>query len=213
MSGGTTPEGNDRDAGVIEEICSYLTEHPPRSFFLFAGAGSGKTRTLVEVLRRLTGVVSHESGGKLAHRLRLYGRSIRVVTYTKNAVAVISGRLGINDLSVESRSLRALATGQVYLLDAQGQPLNGALTGRNPTAFVGQLALRDVRIDPEGLFETPVQFEQGALDLRLTPEPFAVEIGQFSLVDGDQRLSLTGNAAVAEGGWQAALDLSMNAVI
>lgn len=98
MSGGTTPEGNDRDAGVIEEICSYLTEHPPRSFFLFAGAGSGKTRTLVEVLRRLTGVVSHESGGKLAHRLRLYGRSIRVVTYTKNAVAVISGRLGINDL-------------------------------------------------------------------------------------------------------------------
>ncbi|PZQ78360.1 MAG: Fis family transcriptional regulator [Variovorax paradoxus] len=91
-------EGNDRDAGVVEEICGYLTEQPPRSFFLFAGAGSGKTRTLVEVLRRLTGVVPHESGGKLANRLRLYGRSIRVVTYTKNAVAVISGRLGTNYL-------------------------------------------------------------------------------------------------------------------
>lgn len=97
MSGGTT-EGNDRDAGVVEEICGYLAEQPPRSFFMFAGAGSGKTRTLVEVLRRLTGVVPHESGGKLAHRLRLYGRSIRVVTYTKNAVAIISGRLGSNDL-------------------------------------------------------------------------------------------------------------------
>ncbi|WP_186065236.1 UvrD-helicase domain-containing protein [Burkholderia gladioli] len=91
-------EGNDRDAGVVEEICGYLTEPPPRSFFLFAGAGSGKTRTLVEVLRRLTGVVPHESGGRLANRLRLYGRSIRVVTYTKNAVAIISGRLGSNDL-------------------------------------------------------------------------------------------------------------------
>jgi len=91
-------EGNDRDAGVVEEICGYLTEQPPRSFFLFAGAGSGKTRTLVEVLRRLTGVVPHESGGRLANRLRLYGRSIRVVTYTKNAVAVIRGRLGSNDL-------------------------------------------------------------------------------------------------------------------
>lgn len=98
MSGAVAPEGNDRDAGVVEEICGYLTEQPPRSFFMFAGAGSGKTRTLVEVLRRLTGVVSHESGGRLAHRLRLYGRSIRVVTYTKNAVAVISGRLGSNDL-------------------------------------------------------------------------------------------------------------------
>lgn len=98
MRGDVANEGNDRDARVVEEICSYLTEQPPRSFFLFAGAGSGKTRTLVEVLRRLTGVVSHESGGRLARNLRLYGRSIRVVTYTKNAVAVISGRLGINDL-------------------------------------------------------------------------------------------------------------------
>lgn len=98
MTGTAIHKGNDRDVGVVEEICGYLTEQPPRSFFLFAGAGSGKTRTLVEVLRRLTGVVPHERGGSLANRLRLYGRSIRVVTYTKNAVAVISGRLGSNDL-------------------------------------------------------------------------------------------------------------------
>lgn len=89
---------NERDAGVVEEICGYLTEEPPRSFFLFAGAGSGKTRTLVDVLRRMTGVVQHGKGGQLARRLRMYGRSIRVVTYTKNAVAVINGRLGDNDL-------------------------------------------------------------------------------------------------------------------
>lgn len=89
---------NERDAGVVEEICGYLTEEPPRSYFLFAGAGSGKTRTMVDVLRRMTGVVQHEKGGQLARRLRMYGRSIRVVTYTKNAVAVINGRLGDNDL-------------------------------------------------------------------------------------------------------------------
>ncbi|MDM5087925.1 UvrD-helicase domain-containing protein [Aeromonas bestiarum] len=98
MSDAVIHEGNDRDAGVVEEICGYLTEQPPRSFFLFAGAGSGKTRTLVEVLRRLTGVVPHEAGGVLGHRLRLAGRSIRVVTFTKNAVAVINGRLGNNEL-------------------------------------------------------------------------------------------------------------------
>lgn len=89
---------NERDIGVVDEICGYLTNSPPRSYFLFAGAGSGKTRTLVEVLRRLTGVVEHADGGRLARQLHLYGRSIRVITYTKNAVGVINGRLGNNDL-------------------------------------------------------------------------------------------------------------------
>lgn len=98
MSKQTIITDNDRDAGVVEEICGYLTEVPPRSYFLFAGAGSGKTRTLVEVLRRMTGVVKHEKGELLARNLRLYGRSIRVITYTKNAVGVINGRLGDNDL-------------------------------------------------------------------------------------------------------------------
>lgn len=98
MSAVTIIADNDRDAGVVEEICHYLTDEPPRSYFLFAGAGSGKTRTLVEVLRRLTGVIKHGEGEQLARSLRMYGRSIRVVTYTKNAVAVIAGRLGDNDL-------------------------------------------------------------------------------------------------------------------
>lgn len=98
MTPDTILAGNERDSGVVEEICGYITEEPPRSYFLFAGAGSGKTRTLVEVLRRLTGVLEHEKGGQFARRLRMYGRSIRVVTYTKNAVSVINGRLGDNDL-------------------------------------------------------------------------------------------------------------------
>lgn len=98
MSAVTISADNERDAGVVEEICGYITEEPPRSYFLFAGAGSGKTRTLIEVLRRMTGVTYHENGEQLARRLRMYGRSIRVVTYTKNAVAVIKGRLGDNNL-------------------------------------------------------------------------------------------------------------------
>lgn len=98
MNAALISEDNERDAGVVEEICGYLTEEPPRSYFLFAGAGSGKTRTLVEVLRRMTGVVDHEKGGQFARGLRMYGRSVRVVTYTKNAVAVINGRLGDNGL-------------------------------------------------------------------------------------------------------------------
>lgn len=91
--------GNDRDAHVVEDICGYITTTPPRSFFLFAGAGSGKTRTLIEVLRRVTGVIKHEAGAHYAERLRSRGQSVRVITYTKNATAVVNGRLGENYLT------------------------------------------------------------------------------------------------------------------
>lgn len=94
--------GNERDAHVVEDICGYIAAVPPRSFFLFAGAGSGKTRTLVEALRRVTGVVEHEAGRQYAERLRSRGQSVRVITYTKNATAVITGRLGDNYLTVVS---------------------------------------------------------------------------------------------------------------
>lgn len=93
---------NDRDAHVVEDICGHITATPSRSFFLFAGAGSGKTRTLVEVLRRLTGVVKHEAGNRYAERLRSRGQSVRVITYTKNAAAVVNCRLGENRLTVVS---------------------------------------------------------------------------------------------------------------
>lgn len=55
MSAAAQQADNERDAHVVEEILGYITSSPARSFFLFAGAGSGKTRTLVEVLRRVTG--------------------------------------------------------------------------------------------------------------------------------------------------------------
>ncbi|MGC5802335.1 AAA family ATPase [Ralstonia pseudosolanacearum] len=102
MNAAVHPQGNDRDAHVVEDICGYITAVPPRSFFLFAGAGSGKTRTLVEVLRRVTGVVEHAAGGQYAGRLRSRGQSIRVITYTKNATAVVVGRLGENYLTAVS---------------------------------------------------------------------------------------------------------------
>ena len=94
--------GNDRDAHVVEEICNYITCEPPRNFFLFAGAGSGKTRTLVEVLRRVTGLENHEVGELYAEKLRSRGQSIRVITYTKNAATIISQRLGENNLTAVS---------------------------------------------------------------------------------------------------------------
>ncbi len=122
------------------------------------------------------------------------------------------GRLQLSDLSLQSVTARARARGQVYLLDAAGQTVKGVLTGQNPAAFLAQLSLTDVAIDPEGLFVAPLQFSHGALDLRLTAEPFKVEIGQFTLGEGTQEFSLYGTAQVGPQGWSAALDMRMNEV-
>lgn len=101
---------NERDAGVVDEIVGYVTSMPPRSFFLFAGAGSGKTRTLVAVLRKITGIgtvaaqgeptpAADDAAVRFARELRARAQTIRVITYTKNAALVVTGRLGTNDLT------------------------------------------------------------------------------------------------------------------
>lgn len=147
-------DGNDRDAGVVEEICGYLTDIPPRNYFLFAGAGSGKTRTLVEVLRCLTGVTAHEKGGQLARSLKMYGRSIRVVTYTKNAVSIINGRLGDNNLV----SVSTIHSFCWELINGFNDDIREALTALKEAQLAKETA--EAKAKPRGI--TPAK--QRALD-------------------------------------------------
>lgn len=70
---------------VNEEIFSCLDLENPKSFFLFAGAGSGKTRSLVEVLKRF----QEEN----VQRLRLSGQKVAIITYTNAACDEIKRRL------------------------------------------------------------------------------------------------------------------------
>lgn len=123
------------------------------------------------------------------------------------------GRVTLKDVSVESRALRLKAQGQAYLVDATGKVLSGPLDGRRPASFLGQLSFDRVQVDPEGLFAAPIEFSQGALDLRLAFAPFALDIGQFALAEGDQRFLLKGRvAAQPDGRLQTALDLSVNRI-
>jgi len=123
-----------------------------------------------------------------------------------------AGRIRLTGMEVESPSFRLKASGQSYLVDATGQPITGPLSGRRPAAFLGQLAMTDVRIDPDGLFEAPVSFAQGALDVRLRLDPFALDIGQFALTDPGRRLSLSGRIAAEPEGWRSALEVKLDQV-
>ncbi len=123
------------------------------------------------------------------------------------------GRISLSQLSVESESLRLKASGHAYALDGAGHILTGTLGGAAPSAFLGQVAVSEVQIDPEGLFERPLIFTQGAMDARLSLNPFRVDIGQVALIEETgRRLSLSGRAEVVPGGWQLALDLGLDAI-
>ena len=73
------------DDHVDREIESCFSASSPNNFFVFAGAGSGKTRSLINTLNFL----DKEQGEKLLMK----GKQIAVITYTNSACDEISRRL------------------------------------------------------------------------------------------------------------------------
>ena len=75
-----------------------------RSFAMIAGAGAGKTSSLVDALRRV-----RELEGSF---LKKHGQRIACITFTKRAVEVIKARLGFDDLYLVS-TLHGFLWGQI----------------------------------------------------------------------------------------------------
>ncbi|RCW69599.1 UvrD-helicase domain-containing protein [Pseudorhodoferax soli] len=87
----------EADATIIE--CLDLGK--PRSFFLYAGAGSGKTRSLVSAVRKTI-------DGEYGRQLTLTGKKIGVITYTNAACDEIKQRLEF-DPRVEVMTIHAFS--------------------------------------------------------------------------------------------------------
>jgi DNA helicase-2/ATP-dependent DNA helicase PcrA len=86
----TASDSNNIDNDVDIEIRNCLNLQAPKSFFLFAGAGSGKTRSLVGALKFIQEKYSKE--------LRLHGQRVAVITYTNKACDEIKHRTGFDPL-------------------------------------------------------------------------------------------------------------------
>lgn len=78
------------DKAADVEIAECLNPAAPKSFFLFAGAGSGKTRSLVSAL----GHIQATWGTRLRHR----GQRVGVITYTNAACDEIKRRVSFDPL-------------------------------------------------------------------------------------------------------------------
>ena len=76
---------NNIDEPVDDLIFESIKPTSPKSFFLFAGAGSGKTRTLVNVLERF--II------EFGKHYKLKNKRIAIITYTNAAADEISHRL------------------------------------------------------------------------------------------------------------------------
>jgi DNA helicase-2/ATP-dependent DNA helicase PcrA len=81
---------NHVDDHVDEEIIKCFDKDKPRSFFTFAGAGSGKTRSLVNALSYLDSHIGSE--------FVAYSRQIAVITYTNAACDEILRRVDYKPL-------------------------------------------------------------------------------------------------------------------
>lgn len=122
------------------------------------------------------------------------------------------GRIKLSRLLVESSSLRLSATGQSFLIDPQGAALSGSILGAVPAAFIAQINFSEVMVDPDGLFDTPMRFSQGSLELRLSLNPFVIDIGQLTLTQAPRNLALKGRISADPSGWRVGLDVALNEI-
>lgn len=76
---------NDIDNHVDKQIIDCINPSDPKSFFLFAGAGSGKTRSLVNALKEFKKLYGDQ--------FRLKRQRVAIITYTNAAAGEITHRL------------------------------------------------------------------------------------------------------------------------
>ncbi|KEO59302.1 hypothetical protein [Thioclava indica] len=112
-------------------------------------------------------------------------------------------RIALTDLALDSRAVRLRASGQMFLRDIK----NGI-----PQSLPGQIAISDLQLDPQGLFETPARFSQGAADFKLSLDPFRIDLGQLELTDDNTKISAKGFAAAQSDGWRVSLDTGIDQI-
>jgi len=85
MENQITEIDNHIDDDVDEKIENCFNPNTPKSFFTFAGAGSGKTRSLIKALAFLERQIGSD--------LSAYSKQIAVITYTNAACDEILRRM------------------------------------------------------------------------------------------------------------------------
>lgn len=112
-------------------------------------------------------------------------------------------RLDLRAATLTSKDIALTASGHAYL---------PGVTTRIPQEILAQIQIENLQIDPEGVLDQPVQFEQGALDFRVRLAPFGIDIGQASLTHQDQHLIASGQVEAGSTGWSVAVNAQLDQI-
>ncbi|MES2434681.1 MAG: DUF3971 domain-containing protein [Pseudomonadota bacterium] len=184
--------------------------------FAFAGVLDAPISGEIHTTLRAEGVAALEASLSFGKGALQPSPEARPIAFDSASMAMRyvpdQGRMDLTALSVQSPTLRVKATGHSYLVRADGSRILGPLAREVPDAYLTQLEFSQVMIDPEGLFQEPVEFSHGALDTRMRLQPFSVEIGQLALTEAGRRLTASGQFGADRMGWRAAIDLALNEI-
>ena len=106
-------------------------------------------------------------------------------------------RIALTGISASSDDLSVEAEGQVLL--------EGGVTG----PLVVQLRLGETVLDPDGLFERRVAFDEGVIEARLAQSPLALRIGQAAVSGPSGTARLSGRIDFRETGLDGGLRLAI----
>ena len=105
--------------------------------------------------------------------------------------------LRFDELSVESEWATGRAEGTAWL----GGLENGSLEN-----LVAQLRLSQLALNPAKLYDEPIALTRADADLRLTLDPFRIELGQALLTLDDRSMNVRGDLVAEADGWRFSLD-------
>jgi len=112
-------------------------------------------------------------------------------------------KFSFDQITIDTDAAHIVAEGHAYLSDQ---------IDRSVGALIGQLKFTKFRLNPEGIFQSPLEFDLGAMDMRVRLRPLEVDIGQLVLVDPHSKYILQGSLKLGDEGWTSALDLSVKSL-
>lgn len=112
-------------------------------------------------------------------------------------------RLTFAELSVRSEAFEFAGGGHMLLRD---------FNGNFPSKFIGQFNVDRLSADPRDVFEVPVEFDGGSVDLQLALDPFSVRVGQLALRREDLWLYARAEAEATAQGWAASVDARTSSI-
>lgn len=111
--------------------------------------------------------------------------------------------ISFDQIAVDAAIGQMNATGRAYLRDK----IDGV-----PQALVAQFAFPDITLTKGDLYPDGLVLPPLSIDMRLRFDPFAVEIGQVALVEGDTHVVGSGQINATPDGWRAAIDLQADQI-